>query len=113
MNKTPSSAVNFFAVSGCYVVLALSLLEMHDRHLLLFGKLFHLGDEGFSDGVHQNARGELVAEMKTEEGGHSSGPLQCRHVNVEVHAIDAFYLQSDVLADNIGDTPWYAHLGSG
>jgi hypothetical protein len=54
-----------------------------------------------------------MAEMKTEEGGHPSRPLQRGHVHVEVHSVDALHFQGDVLADNIGDTPWYAHLGSG
>jgi hypothetical protein len=83
------------------------------RHLLLLGKLLHLGDESFGDGIHQSTGGELVAEMKTEEAGHPSRPLQRGHVNVEVHAVDAFHFQRYVLAENFGDTPWYAHLGSG
>ena len=94
-------------------MLSLSLLEMHDRYVRLFGKLIHPGDERLGDGIHQNAGSELMAEMKTEEGGHPSRPLQRGHVHVEVHAVDALHFQGDVLADNIGDTPWYAHLGSG
>ena len=102
------------AVGGGHVILALPLLERHDRHLLLLGELVHAGEEGLGDGIHQNAGGELVAEMEPEEGSHPGGPLQCGHVNVEVHTVDALHFQGDVLAENLGDTAWwYAHFGSG
>jgi len=70
-------------------------------------------EERFGDGVHQGTGGEPVAEVKTEKTGYPSSPLQSRHVDVEVHAVNAFHFQGDVLAKNIGDGPWYAHLGSG
>lgn len=34
-----------FPVRGGHIILALSLLEMHDRYVRLFGKLIHPGDE--------------------------------------------------------------------
>ncbi len=106
-------AAEFLAIGGGHVILTLALLEMYDRHFFFSGKLLHVREKRFGDGVHQDTGGEPVAEVKPKKTGYSSSPLQSRHVDVEVHAVNAFHLQGDVLAENIGDGPWYAHLGSG
>ena len=88
-----------------HAVLTLALLERHDGYLFLFGKLLHLGDERLGDRIHQRTGGKPVAEMEPEETGHSSRPLQRRHVHVQVHAVDSLDLQRHVLPENLGDRP--------
>ena len=68
-------------VGGSHIVFALALLELH------------------------RTGGELVTPMKSEEAGHSSRPLQRRHVHVQVHAVDSFDLQRHVLLENLCDRP--------
>jgi hypothetical protein len=44
--------------------------------------------------------------VEAEEGRDTTVRLQAGLVDVEVHAVDAFDLESDVLAEDIGDGPW-------
>ena len=48
---------------------------------------------------------DALAAMKPEEAGHSSRPLQRRHVHVQVHSVDSFDLQRHVLPENLCDRP--------
>lgn len=50
-----------------------------------------------------------MAAMKAKEASHAFIMLQLRLVHVEVHAIETFDFQSDMLLDDIGDTSCYAH----
>jgi hypothetical protein len=45
-------------------------------HSLLFGKLFHLRDEGLGDGIHQCAGAELESCYFLRSTGHSLPPSQ-------------------------------------
>src|SRR5207247_2032388 len=103
----------FLVIRSRHVILALALLERHDGYFLLFGELLHLRDERLGDRIHQRAGCKLVAAVKTEKAGDSPCPLQCWHVHVQVHAVDSFDLQGDVLSQHFGNASWYAHFGSG
>lgn len=63
--------------------------------------------------IHQRSGGKPVAEMEPEKAGHSSRPLQRRHVSVQITSVDALDRQRHVLPENLRDRPWYAHFGSG
>ena len=78
--------------------------------LFLPGKLLHCRHELLADRIHQRTGGELVAAMKPEEAGHSAVPLQGWHVNVQVHPVDSFDFQGDVIVQHFGDRSWYAHF---
>jgi hypothetical protein len=96
-----------------HVILALTLTELHHRNLLLFGEALHGGYEGFGHRVHQSRGSELVAAMKTKELRHATFALQHRHVDVEVHPVDALQLEGHMILENVGNALWYAHVGSG
>jgi hypothetical protein len=82
---------------GGHVILALALAERNHRNLFLPGKCLQSRHECFADRIHQGAGGELVATMKTKEAGHPLLALQSRDVNVQLHPVDSFHLQGDVL----------------
>ena len=69
----------------------------------MFGKLLHLRDERLGDRIHQRTGGKPVSEMEPEKAGNPSGTLQRRHINVQVHPVDALNLQRHVLPKNFGD----------
>ena len=72
-----------------HIIFALTLLELHNRNLLLFRKSVHGGHESLGHRVHQGRGGKLVAAMLAEEFHHATFGLQHRHVDVQVHPIDA------------------------
>ena len=87
-------------------VLTLAFAELEEGNLLVPGKLLQSGDEVLADGIHQGAGGELVAAMETEKGGHALLALQLWDVNIQVHAVDSFDFESDVLGQYLGDASW-------
>src|SRR6266581_8989578 len=60
---------------------------------------------------------ELAGLDMVDRFGFSVGPallaLQSWDVNVQVHPVDSFHFQGDVLGQHFGNTSWYAHFGSG
>ena len=96
-----------------HVIFALTLMELHHRNLLLFGEALHGCYEGFGHLIHQGGGGELVAAVETKEFRDSTFTLQHRHVDIEVHAIDAIQLESHMMIEDVGNALWYAHFGSG
>ena len=50
-----------------------------------------------------------MPEMEPEKAGDASGPLQRRHVDVQLHPVDSLDLQRHMLPENLRDRPWYAH----
>src|SRR5579862_7346976 len=97
----------------CDVVLTLPSAELNDRNLLLPGILLQCRHEILADRVHQSTGGKLVPPMKTKEVHYSLFPLQTRNVNLQVHPVDPFHFQGDVIGQHFGHAAWYAHLGSG
>jgi hypothetical protein len=47
-----------------------------------------------------------MAAMESEEAGYTPLALQLGHVTIEVHAVDALDLQSDVVGEDFGDATW-------
>jgi hypothetical protein len=44
--------------------------------------------------------------VEAEEGGDPAVGLQAGLIDVEIHAVEAFDLEGDVLSEDIGDGPW-------
>jgi len=68
------------------------------------GERLQGGNERFADRIHQGAGGEPVAAVKSKEAGHSFFPLQAWNVNVQVHSINSFHFQRDVVGEHFGNT---------
>jgi hypothetical protein len=66
-------------------------------------------EEGVCDGGEQGGRGEEVSAVIAEEADHAEFALELGDVDVEVHAVDAFTCQGDVVAEDVGDGAWYTH----
>ena len=47
-----------------------------------------------------------MAAMEAPEAGHTRVGLQAGHVDVEIHAVDAFDFQGDVILEDTGDRAW-------
>src|SRR5581483_5258366 len=47
--------------------------------------------------------------MVAQEPDDALLALQVAHVHVQVHTINAFDLQRDMIAEDIGDAAWYTH----
>ena len=52
-----------------------------------------------------------MSAVVTQEPDDALLTLQIGHVHVEVHAIDAFHFQGDVVAEDFRDGAWYTHEG--
>ena len=91
------------AVLGRDVVLALPLGEREQRDAVPLDEPLDGGDEGLADRVHQRGRREWVSAVVAQEPDDALLALQVGHVHVEVHAVDAFDFQGDVLAQDSGD----------
>src|SRR5712692_2457100 len=96
-------------VIGGDIVLALLLGEGQQRNTVLLHESLDALDEGATNGLHKGRRHHRLVSMKTKERHHTAVMLQFWLVNVEVHAVDAFQFQGDVLTDDVGDRPWYTH----
>src|SRR5271166_3104437 len=88
------------------VILALSLGEGDQGDLFLDDQALDRGDERFADGIHEGRRGKGITTVVTEEGRDAAVGLQPGLVDIEVHAVDAFDLESNVFAEDFGDGPW-------
>jgi hypothetical protein len=80
----------------------LTLTESNYRNLLLPGKALPRRYEGFADRIHQGAGGELVAARKSKETGHTLFALSSRNVHLQVHPVDTFPFQGDVIGQHFG-----------
>jgi hypothetical protein len=51
--------------------------------------------------------------MTSEKLCHAALALQHRHIDIEIHPVDALQLQGHMAIQDIGDAVWYAPVGSG
>src|SRR3954452_19785550 len=109
----PFVLCKFAQMLGRHVVLALALAKLHHWNLFLLRESFQGRDKALTDRVHQGARDERVAAMIPKEAGHAHLPLPLWHVDVQIHPVDPFDLQVDVISQYFSDTSCYAHFGSG
>ena len=89
-----------------HVVFTLVLVEAQQGNSRLLGEGLDLSNEPLTDRGHQGGGSESVSAMESEERGHSPVVLEPGDVHVEVHAVNAFQIQGDVLADDFRDGLW-------
>jgi len=88
------------------VVFSLALGKGDQWDLFLLDEALDRSDEGFADRVHECRGGKGLTAVEPEERRDTTGRLQTGLIEVEIHAVDAFNLESHVLAEDIGNGPW-------
>jgi len=96
-------------VLGGDVVLALTLGELDQRHVLVPAEPVDRRDEALADRVHQRRGRERRATVPAEEAHHTSRVLQPGLVDVQVHPVDALHLQRHMTGENISGSAGYRH----
>ena len=96
-----------------HAVLALALAELDEGNVMVRHHAFQLGDEVAADRTHQRRRRQRLATVLAEESDNPALALQTRHVNVEVHPVDALDRKRDMAIENIGHALCYHRQGSG
>ena len=99
--------VEFAQVLRHHGVLALALAELHERNLMLRHEAFQLGHEVAAHRAHQRRRRQRLAAVLAKEAHDPALALQLRHIDIEVHPVDAFDRKPDMAAENIGDALCY------
>src|SRR5215471_17599709 len=69
-------------------------------------------DEVSGEGTHESGGSDGLAAMLTKEVHHPAGIRQAGDIGIQVHAVDALHLQSDVIFQKGSEALWYAHDGS-
>ena len=105
--------MEFAQVLRHHVVLALALAELDERNPMLRHKAFQPGHEVPAHRAHRRRRRQRLAAVFAEEPDNPELALQPRHVDVEVHPVDALDRKRDMPAENIGDALCYHAPGSG
>jgi len=85
-----------------HLVLALPLHEVHPRHALVHGETAHRSAERVGDLAQRRGRGNRQPELAMDVTHDPRGVLQLRHVDIEIHPVDALDLEDSVLGNDIG-----------
>jgi len=88
------------------VVLALVLAKAHQVNPAVGHEMLDGPHEGRGLRCHCRRRGETLAEVAAQVPHHAAHALQLRHVDVEVHPVDALALEHDVLAQDFANAVW-------
>ena len=80
------------------VVLALVLGKAHQIDLGVGHKTLDAAHERIGLGCHRHGRGKALTQVTSQIPHHPAHALQLRHVNVQVHPVDALALEHDVIA---------------
>jgi hypothetical protein len=75
----------------------------------VIGKPKDIAKELVSHPRHGPRGGKGLAPMKAKERRGSASVLQTRLINVQVHAVDTFRFENNMLPDDIADGSWYTH----
>jgi hypothetical protein len=70
---------------------------------MLFGETLHCRYERFRHWVHQSGGGEFVTAVTAEKLRDSALTLEPRHVDLEVHPVDALQLKGQMVIQYLGD----------
>ncbi len=87
-------------------VLPFTGAELNEPKVVLLHVPLDGVDEALGHRRHQRGRRELHSSMLAEEPGDPAGVLEFLDVDIEVHPIDAFERQRDVLAKDLCDGAW-------
>jgi hypothetical protein len=88
------------------VVLALAFGERNERDLMLLDESLHRGDESLAHGIHEGRGGKRLPAMKPEERRDTTVGLEPGLIDIEVHPVDAFDLESDMILEDFGNRAW-------
>ena len=73
---------------------------------LLDDKALNVGHERIGLRGHPCGRSKALTQVAAQVPHDPTDALQLRHVDVEVHAVDALTLQHDVVAQDFADAVW-------
>jgi hypothetical protein len=93
------------------VVFALTLDEIDPRHALVAGKAAHRRTEAITDRRQRRGRGDRQPQLAVHEPHQPRLVPQLRHVDVEVHPIDALHLEQHMIVEDISHAARYRHDG--
>jgi len=88
------------------VVLALVLGEADHLHALIGDEALDVGHERIGLGRHPCGRGKALPEVAAQIPHDAPDALQLRHVDVEVHPVNALALQHDVVTQDFAHAMW-------
>ena len=95
------------------VVLALTLDEINPRNTLLAGEAAHRRTEAIADRRQRRGRGDRQPQPAVHKPHQPRRVLQLRHIDIEVHPIDALRLKTHMLGQDISHSARYVNMGSG
>ena len=93
------------------IVFAHPFLKTDDRDAVALGKVEHLAAKPLAHGHRFLGRSEPIALVTAEIGRHSLRTGQLRHIEVQIHPVDAFQLQDDIFTLEFRDVFWQSHTG--
>jgi hypothetical protein len=70
-----------------------------------------IGNERLGHRVHQRGRGVVVAAVADEETLHPTAVGQPGLPHIQIHPVDRFHLEDDVIVKDISDAARYGHRG--
>ena len=111
IKTTPSRALNFRSRFVHDIVFAHPFLKPDNRGYLSFGKVEHLPAKPLAHGHRFLGRSEPVALVAAEIGCHARCARQPRHIEVQIHAVEAFQLEDDIFTLEFRDVFWQSHGG--
>lgn len=88
------------------LVLALVLGKAHHLHALLGDKALDGSHEGLGLRCHPGGRSEALTQVAAQVPHDTTDALQLRHVDVQVHPVDALAFEHDVVAQDFADAVW-------
>ena len=94
---TPSGLVEVGAELGGNVLLALPFAKIDQGNALSVDELFNGGDELTSDRFHYARGSHRIPAVSTDEPQYPLHDLQPGNIDVEIHPVDPFHFQGDVL----------------
>jgi hypothetical protein len=97
------SLIEVAELFGHHLLLALSFLEQDQRDLVLLGKAFGGSDEALGHGTHEGRGSNGLSPMAVKKLHHSAFVLQGGHVEIQVHPVNAFKLEGDMILENVSD----------
>jgi hypothetical protein len=94
------------------VILPLIFLKGQEVDVRRGGEVFDRLHELLAHGCHDRGRRDTRSQVLLHEVDDATARLQRGHVSVQVHAIDRFQFEGDVLVEDFSNTFAYHRLGA-
>src|SRR4029453_1525933 len=95
------------------LVFALTLTKMHNGNCILRDVALKRRYEAAGHRAHQSRGGQRLFAMVAKEPHNSLLALQPRHIDIEIHPVDAFDRKHHMITEDVGDGLCYHVSGSG